>query len=171
LLVAIIAFGLLPGELGWVTALLGWWLLLLALLDLEELRLPDALTLPLIVAGILLSIWAPTASLELPADPLFSIIGAIVGYLALAAIARLYRMLRNREGLGLGDAKLFAAGGAWLGVMRLPDYLLLAALLGVAHAIFIGAWRQPDRVVPFGPALALAFWLTWLSAVRQPVFP
>jgi leader peptidase (prepilin peptidase)/N-methyltransferase len=160
LAIALVAFALLPTPLAWLAAVLGWWLLLLALIDLRELILPDALTVPLIVVGVLLS-----ATLPGPAPSLRdSLLGAAAGFGALALVAWAYRVLRHREGLGLGDAKLFAAGGAWLGVMRLPELLLLAAMLGIAHALAAGAWRRPDKLVPFGPALALAFWLVWLAA-------
>ena len=116
---------------AWLAALLGWWLLALALIDLRAWRLPDVLTLPLIAAGL-----AAAALGLLPAvDLLHALAGAAVGYLALAGIGWAYRRLRGRDGLGLGDAKLLAAAGAWLGVESLPWLVLIAALLGLALAL------------------------------------
>jgi leader peptidase (prepilin peptidase)/N-methyltransferase len=76
-----------------------------------------------------------------------------------------YRRLRGRDGLGRGDAKLLAAGGAWLGWSALPWVVLLAALLGLLLALLQrlrGERLTAETAVPFGPALALAIWLIWI---------
>ncbi len=154
--------------LGWPAgapaALLGWTLLLLSAIDLEDMRLPDALTLPLLAAGLLLSLaqGGLPLSLGLP-PPTAALAGAAAGGLALAALAFLYRRLRGREGLGLGDAKLAAAAGAWLGIAALPLYFLLSGLLGIALAVALGALRDPARRIPFGPALGTALWLLFVT--------
>ena len=63
------------------------------------------------------------------------LIGGVLGFAAFFLIAWLYRQLREREGLGLGDAKLLAGAGAWLGWAALPSVVLLAACtaLGVTR--------------------------------------
>ena len=107
-----LAFGVATAPFAVPAAILGWWLLALALIDLRSWRLPDALTLPLIALGALAAWWGLTPEL----GPFASLLGAAVGYLALLAVAWAYRRLRAREGLGLGDAKLLsgrlAGGGA-----------------------------------------------------------
>ena len=164
LLIALLSFALDRGVWGWLDCLLGWWLLVLGWIDLRRLVLPDALTLPLVLAGLAAAfLWSPE---ELSGRAL----GAILGYLGLAAIALLYRRLRGREGLGAGDAKLFAAAGAWVGALMLPSVLFLAALLGLAGAglaALAGRRLRRHTVLPFGPALALAFWLVYLFG---PIF-
>src|SRR5437762_119808 len=62
-------------------------------------------------------------------------IGATAGFAALAVVAWLYRRLRNRDGLGLGDAKLSAAIGAWVAWQGLPTMLLWGSMLGLLFAI------------------------------------
>ena len=115
-----------PMPLAAVTAIFGWWLFLLAALDLEHEWLPDRLTWPLLAAG-LAAAWGGFG------PPLESrLIGAAAGFASLFAIARLYRAVRGREGLGGGDPKLFAAIGAWLGWTQLPFVLVGAGLLGLA---------------------------------------
>lgn len=152
------ALMLVEGRSGPVAALLGWWLLALALIDLRSWRLPDALTLPLLAAGIAGAVFGLLPGVELP----HSLAGAATGYLVLAAIAWIYRRLRGRDGLGLGDAKLLAAAGAWLGVEPLAWLVLIAALLGLGFAL-LRAWPvRAETAVPFGPPLALAFWLLFL---------
>jgi len=143
----------------WLDCALGWSLLALAWIDWECMRLPDALTLPLLLAGLGAAVALDPGGLAAHA------LGAIAGYGGLRAVASLYRQVRRRDGVGEGDAKLLAAGGAWLGWQALPDLLLIAALLGLCLA---GAqWARGgdvggERPIPFGPPLALAMWLLWL---------
>lgn len=153
-----LALAWLSGPEAWLAALLGWWLLALALIDLEAWLLPDPLTLPLIAAGLVASATglAPGGSL------LNAAAGAAAGYLSLAGIGHLYRKLRGRDGLGLGDAKLLAAAGAWLGLASLPWLVLTAALLGLVMALFRAGPLRAETAVPFGPPLALAFWAMFL---------
>jgi leader peptidase (prepilin peptidase)/N-methyltransferase len=85
--------------------------------------------------------------------------------LAFRGLSLAYRRLRHREGLGQGDAKLFAAAGAWLGTAALPQVILLAtaAALAMATGLALAGTRlRADTALPFGPFLALAIWLIWL---------
>src|SRR5688572_23499335 len=115
------------------TALFGWWLFLLAALDVEHQWLPDRLTLPLIAAGLAIA-WVGIGP---PLDE--RLIGAAAGYASLTLIAFAYRRFRGREGLGGGDPKLFGAIGAWLGWQQLPFVLLGAGLLGLAAVLLMRA--------------------------------
>jgi leader peptidase (prepilin peptidase)/N-methyltransferase len=148
------------GQGAWLDCVLGWWLLALAWIDLRSWLLPDALTLPLIVAGL------AAAFLFNPDQLTERALGAALGYLSLRAIAALYRALRGREGLGGGDAKLLAASGAWLGAAALPQVILFAALSALTAAAclrFGGVGLGIHSALPFGPFLALATWVLWLS--------
>ncbi len=121
--------------------------------------LPDVLTLPLLLAGL------GVAILTTPDQVFWHALGAATGYLALYGVNILYRMLRGRDGLGLGDAKLLAAAGAWLGVGALPWVILLAALGGLVFAAVAAAAGRnvhANTALPFGAFLAAAFWLYWL---------
>jgi leader peptidase (prepilin peptidase)/N-methyltransferase len=152
-----------PLPLALFTALFGWWLFLLAALDVEYHWLPDRLTLPLIPAGLLVGATGYGTVLEA------RLIGAGAGYLVLAGIAMLYRRLRGREGLGGGDPKLLAAIGAWLGWVQLPFVLLLAGtagLLGLVVKRLSGAAIRADDRLPLGTLMALAAWPIWLLTAR-----
>jgi leader peptidase (prepilin peptidase)/N-methyltransferase len=147
------------GEQAWLDAGLGWWLLALGWIDLRSWMLPDALTLPLIALGLAATGWF------LPGDLIDHSVGAALGYLGLWAIAWLYRRLRGREGLGLGDAKLLAAAGAWVGVSGLPSVIAGAAGVGLIAAgglMLAGARVDRHSALPFGPFLSLAAWLVWI---------
>jgi leader peptidase (prepilin peptidase)/N-methyltransferase len=143
----------------WADCLLGWVLLALSWIDWRWMRLPDALTLPLLLAGLLFTLATH------PATMFDHAAGAVAGYLALRGVAWCYRIVRGREGIGAGDAKLLGAVGAWLGLAWLPLVVLLAALLGIALAVALalsGRNMRVDTALPFGPCLAIAFWLLWL---------
>jgi leader peptidase (prepilin peptidase)/N-methyltransferase len=141
------------------TLLLGWALLSLSLVDILDFRLPDIVTLPLIAAGLLLSFWLPDR------DPLGHLIGAVAGFAVLYAIAVLYRRARAREGLGLGDAKLAAAAGAWLGWQALPSVVLVACLvafIGVGVGIAFRGRAVLETKIAFGVPLSFTIWVVWL---------
>ncbi len=141
-----------PAALGWMV--LGWVLLTLAVLDARHFWLPDALTLPLAGLGLMVAPWITGVTIVDAA------IGAAVGYAALLVIALAYRRLRGRDGLGLGDAKLLGAIGAWFGWQALPFVLLAASVTGLVWALAIAA-RKGGRVdaearVPLGTFLCAA---------------
>jgi leader peptidase (prepilin peptidase) / N-methyltransferase len=149
------------GPWTWLDCLFGWWLLALGWIDLRSWLLPDVLTLPLVVAGLLIVLWLEPASL------FASALGAALGYLGLRLVAVLYRMLRGRDGIGEGDAKLLAASGAWLGAALLPQVILLAASTALIAALCLrlaGNRLGAGSALPFGPFLAFATWLLWLFA-------
>lgn len=158
-LVALSAALALEGWLLWVSVGLGACLLTLGAIDLRHLMLPDVITLPLIPAGLAVACLIRPEAIEA------HLIGTVLGFLIFVAIAWLYRRLRDRDGLGLGDAKLLAAAGAWLGWQALPGVVLLAAvaalMIALAGVVF-GDRLRATREVAFGPYLALAFWASWL---------
>jgi leader peptidase (prepilin peptidase)/N-methyltransferase len=152
-----------PLPLAGVTAIFGWWLFLLAALDVEHEWLPDRLTWPLLAAG-LAAAWGGFGS------PLTGrLIGAAAGFASLFLIGEAYRRLRGREGLGGGDPKLFAAIGAWLGWTQLPFVLVGAGLIGLGVVLLKrlrgGQVAAADRL-PLGALMALAAWPIWIVTVR-----
>lgn len=159
-LIGALAIGGMPdlGGIGW--AVLGWMLLTLAVLDWRHFWLPDALTLPLAFLGLTLGMWATDVVL------IDRIVGAAVGYGALLAIALGYRALRGRDGLGLGDAKLLGALGAWFGWQALPFILLIAAVAGLIVILVTGRVRDRMARVPLGTFLALAAVPGWIAVLR-----
>ncbi|MBI5162283.1 MAG: prepilin peptidase [Magnetospirillum sp.] len=134
---------------------LAWMLVLLAAIDICCHRLPDVLTMPLILVGLIAGGGpAPEAAL-----------GAVLGYAAFALLSMSYRHLSGVHGLGMGDAKLLAVAGSWAGPAALPWVVLLAALasLGWISATSFGRGWERNRRLAFGPFLAAALWLVWLG--------
>jgi leader peptidase (prepilin peptidase) / N-methyltransferase len=136
-----------------VTTLLGAVLLAIAVIDLRTFRIPDVLSLPLVLSGFVLAWLWPVMALH------HHVIGAVAGYGMFALIGEVYFRRRGTEGLGLGDAKLFGAAGAWLGWQALPAVLLIASVSGLVFAVM----RGRDHRVAFGPWLALGFGLVWMA--------
>jgi leader peptidase (prepilin peptidase) / N-methyltransferase len=153
---------------GWViaaTCVFGWMLLLLAVIDWRVQLLPDVITFPLLITGL-------AVNYVLVQDRLTDhLIGAIAGFTIFALAALAYRLLRGREGLGLGDAKLLAGIGAWVSWTGLPTVVLWGSIFGLvvalARAALGGSLKLSDRL-PFGTFLAIGGWLVWLYGPLIP---
>jgi len=142
-----------------IMALLFTWALIpLFLIDFDHQILPDSITLPLLWAGLLISLF------NVYVDSQASIIGAIAGYLSLWSIFHLFKLITGKEGMGYGDFKLLAAIGAWVGWQALPVVILLSSVVGAAIGIGLILFKGRDhsQPMPFGPFLAAAGWLTLL---------
>jgi leader peptidase (prepilin peptidase) / N-methyltransferase len=147
---------------GWVflaSCAFGWTLITLAIIDWQHYWLPDALTLPLVPAGL-------AVAYEFAPHIMRLHLAAAVGGAAVAAtIAMVYRVIRKRDGLGFGDVKLIGALGAWLGPEGLSSALILAvllALLFVVGGVVFGRKVVLGDRIPFGSFLAAGGWIVWL---------
>ena len=126
-------------------------LLVLALIDLDHHLLPDVITLPGTLAGLLASLLPGHPS------PLESALSAAAGYLGFGAVALAYRKARGVEGLGRGDWKMAAMLGAFLGWQGLLLTVFLAALSGTLVGMALMArGRTSQHELPLGTFLAAA---------------
>jgi leader peptidase (prepilin peptidase)/N-methyltransferase len=141
-----------PAPAALAAMLLASVLLAAAVIDYDTQLLPDALTLPLLWAGLLVNLHA----LFIPIDQ--AVLGAVAGYVSLWSVHHAFRLATGREGMGYGDFKLLAAIGAWLGWQPLAPVVLLACASGAAFAILGGLAGLRDMRAPiaFGPWLAAA---------------
>jgi len=136
-------------------------LVMLAVIDWRTLRLPNALTLPLLGLGL---VWNGYWTSQLWPY----VLGAVLGYGVFVAVELIYVRWRGRAGLGRGDAKLLAAGGAWCGWTGLPFIVLVGSASAIAMLlVFRGAVEREGGRVAFGPFLALGigavYWAGLLS--------
>jgi leader peptidase (prepilin peptidase) / N-methyltransferase len=131
----------------------------LAVIDLDHMILPDVLTWPGIALGILLQpllSWA-----RLGPGPWRALaggaLGAAIGAGILLAVWAGWYLLRHEEGMGLGDVKMLAAIGAFLGWRGVLVSLFFGALSGAVVGLAVIAWRGGDlkSKLPFGTFLAL----------------
>lgn len=130
--------------------LFAWTLIGLAGIDFISQYLPDKLTFPLLALGLAVN------SFGLFITPFQSIWGALLGYLSLWIVVKIFYVFTKKQGMGEGDFKLLAAMGAWLGPMILPFIILLSSLLGSIIGILLMSQRAKSQPFAFGPYLAIA---------------
>jgi len=146
-----------------------WLSLALALIDLEHQILPDVMTYPAIVFGLVFSFFGGFTTF---AD---SLAGALVGAVLPTSVILLYRWLRGIDGMGWGDVKYLAAIGAVVGLQGCLMVLVVAAVLGaLVGGFLIAVGRGSGKTaLPFGTFLAIAviLWLYLPSGWRSVGFP
>lgn len=149
--------------------------------DFEERILPDEFTKGGIIAGLALAWFSllPVAfsSLVVPMGSSLSIhsvveaaIGAGFGYWSLWTVAWLFRKFRGKDGMGMGDFKMAAMIGAFLGLQPMLFSVMAGSLLGaVAGLLLMTLSKGVDRdyEMPFGSFMGIAaVGVAWMEAVR-----
>jgi leader peptidase (prepilin peptidase)/N-methyltransferase len=114
-------------------------------IDLEFQILPDLVNIFLFILYIIWTIYFKTYEK--------AIYGAILGFAVPYIIALLYEKLAKREGLGMGDVKLFAVLGVFFGPQEIMEILFLSSLLGSIIGILLIVFKKmsKDQGIPFGP--------------------
>lgn len=140
-----------PGPLLVSRLLLGAILIVLFFIDLEHHILPNAITLPGIVVGFLFS-------LVTGPGPTSSLMGIALGAGVLYATAAGYYAIRKEEGMGMGDVKMLAMIGAFLGWPAVVLTLILSSFSGAIIGLLLIVFTRADGryALPFGTFLALA---------------
>lgn len=170
-LIALISAYALPWTSAVASTVLGTLMIAGADVDARTCLLPDMVTIGALLLGLA---FAPALDPIAPWQAIGAALARAAGAaLVLAAMRWGYARLRSEEGLGLGDVKLGAAGGAWLALAAIPLWLSLAstaALVVVVAARLRG--RAIDRTtrIPFGAFLCPALWLVFfLNALRSAI--
>jgi leader peptidase (prepilin peptidase) / N-methyltransferase len=142
-------------------------LIVLFVTDLQHKILPNVITLPGIVVGFVCSVFLPPGWMS-------SLIGVAVGGGFLLAIAEAYYRIRGQEGLGMGDVKLLAMIGAFLGWKLVLLTLVFASFTGsLAGGVLIASGRGNMKyALPFGTFLAVGalFAATWGEPIADWYF-
>ena len=154
-----------------IYAYLSCSLIVLSFIDYKHFILPDVITLPSIVLGLLVSIFTPFLSFKA------SVIGIIFGGGSLYLMGWVYQLLTKREGMGGGDIKLMAMLGAFLGFQAVFFILFVSCLLeslwGATSLLFKKSTRLTP--IPFGPFISVAtfiyiFFGSFLISSYQDLF-
>jgi leader peptidase (prepilin peptidase)/N-methyltransferase len=173
-LLTILKFGLTFDALTYL--LLFTLLVAVTFIDLEHFIIPNAITYPGIMAGLAFGIartdWVGFSKvyggLDLTLRDVFllarllpaldSLLGIIVGGGVLFSIGLIYNLVRKQEGMGMGDVKLLAMIGAFLGMQSIPFVVLVSSLTGSIVGISIATYKKKDLrfALPFGPFLSFA---------------
>jgi leader peptidase (prepilin peptidase)/N-methyltransferase len=160
-------FGLLwwyygPGPLLASRLIFGCALIVLFAIDLEWQLLPNVITIPGIVIGFLLSFINPPGWES-------SLIGILVGGGGLFLMAEGYYRIRHEEGLGMGDVKMLAMIGAFLGWQLALVSLMIASIAGTIIGVALIATGRGTMkyALPFGTFLAIGAAVS--AVLGQPI--
>ena len=140
-----------PTPLLLVRLLFACALIVLFAIDLDHQILPDVITLPGIIVGVICSVFVPPGLL-------MSLAGMLLGGGLLWAISEAWFRLRKVEAMGFGDVKMLAMVGAFLGVKLVMVTFVLGSMIGGIVGALLIAMRRADMAtrVPFGTMLAVA---------------
>jgi leader peptidase (prepilin peptidase)/N-methyltransferase len=165
-----LAFGE-PHRIG-ASAFLAGCMAVIAIDDARRLRVPDSWNLAAALGGFVAA-WlgaGPTLAESVTATGGAALQAGLCGG-AFLLLREAYLRFRGTEGLGLGDVKLAATGGIWLGWQIFAVTVMLAAFVALVwvarQAAVSRAWRR-DRKIPFGAFLAPAIWVCWYGAQFVP---
>jgi leader peptidase (prepilin peptidase)/N-methyltransferase len=144
---------------GFEVLIFAWISLALGLIDFDYQILPNVLTYPSIVFGLVFS-WLGGYTWWLDA-----LIGALVGALLPTLVIVIYKLWRGIEGMGWGDVKYLSAIGAVVGLRGVVGVLVVASIMGalVGLALIVSGRGTGKTALPFGTFLALAV-ILWLYA-------
>ena len=143
-----------------LTTLLFWILYLsfviIFFIDLKHFIIPNAITFPLMALGFFKS-FDPNLSYFFP-NFINSLIGGVLGYSLIFSIIYFYKQVRKKEGMGLGDAKLFAVIGFWFGWISIPFIVFLSSVIALISVIpgLLKRSKQMSSEIPFGPYIIIA---------------
>jgi leader peptidase (prepilin peptidase)/N-methyltransferase len=133
-----------------------FFLIALSWIDYKTHRLPNKLTFPLMLIG-LLNGYITNKAID-------SFIGLTLGYLIFFSLETFYKVIKNKDAIGRGDAKLLAVGGAWCGWVGLPYIILIASSSGLISVLFFKKYLlKLNGHIPFGPFLALGITIVWIT--------
>ena len=124
-------------------------------IDLKHFIIPNEITFSMMVLGFLKS-FDPNLNSIFP-NYINSLIGGLLGYGIIWSIIYFYKQVRKKEGMGLGDAKLFAVIGFWFGWLAIPFIIFLSsviALLSVVPSLLKNS-RTMSSQIPFGPYIII----------------
>ena len=137
----------------------------LVLIDIDHLWLPEPICRAGVIAGLVATALVTAFGEAQNTALLFNhLLASAGGLLALEAVSALAERLVGQPALGLGDAKLAAMAGAWLGIAGLGVAIGIAVFSGALFGVIarISGHLKPREPFPFGPFIALGIWLVWL---------
>ena len=129
-------------------------------IDLKHFIIPNSLTFPLMFIGFIKS-FDPNLDNFLFPNYINSLIGGVIGYLIIWFIIFVYKKVRNKEGMGLGDAKLLSAIGFWFGWVSIPFVLFLSSIIALGFSLpsLVNKSKNLSSQIPFGPYIILGITL------------
>lgn len=142
-------------------------LAVIASIDFRRFIIPDWCNLGLATSGL------AVGQVLGPFDVVSRLISILVFGGLFLSVRHFHQRLTGRVGLGLGDVKMAAAAGCWIGVEDLSLFLAVASLSGLIFVAGLQVVRGKGKVdrVPFGPFLGAGLMVSWLSDVHWQAYP
>ena len=124
-------------------------------IDLKHFIIPNSLTFPMMILGFIKS-FDPNLNSLFP-NYVNSLIGGIFGYGIIWSIIFFYKLVRNKEGMGLGDAKLLAVIGFWFGWISIPFVIFSSSLVALISVLpsLMNKSKKLSSEIPFGPYIII----------------
>ncbi len=154
-------------------AILSIFFIIIFFIDLKHYIIPNELTFPLMVIGFLKS-FDPNLNQAIFPNYINSLIGGLVGYSIIWLIIFIYKKIRNREGMGLGDAKLLAVVGFWFGWLSVPFIIFISSLVALILVVpsILNKSRKMTSQIPFGPYIIIGciIYISFANQIRNLLF-
>ncbi len=154
-------------------AILSIFFIIIFFIDLKHYIIPNELTFPLMVIGFLKS-FDPNLNQAIFPNYINSLIGGLVGYSIIWLIIFIYKKIRNREGMGLGDAKLLAVVGFWFGWLSIPFTIFISSLVALILVVpsILNKSRKMTSQIPFGPYIIIGciIYISFANQIRNLLF-
>jgi len=136
--------------------ILSIFFIIIFFIDLKHFIIPNELTFPLMFIGFIKS-FEPNLNQTIFPNYINSLIGGVFGYLIIWLIIFFYKKVRNKEGMGLGDAKLMAVVGFWFGWASIPFTIFISSFVALIFAIpsLLKKNKNMTTQIPFGPYIII----------------
>ena len=153
--------------------ILSIFFIIIFFIDLKHFIIPNVLTFPLMIIGFVKS-FDPNLNKAIFPNYINSLIGGIFGYLIIWLIIYIYKKIRKKEGMGLGDAKLMAVIGFWFGWVSIPFTIFISSAVALIIVIpsLINQSRKMSSEIPFGPYIIIGciLYVTFANQIKYLLF-
>ena len=153
--------------------ILSIFFIIIFFIDLKHFIIPNELTFPLMIIGFLKS-FDPNLNQTIFPNYINSLIGGLLGYSIIWFIIFLYKKIRKKEGMGLGDAKLMAVIGFWFGWISVPFTIFVASTVALVLVVpsLINQSKKMSSEIPFGPYIIIGciVYVTFSNQIKYLLF-
>ena len=153
--------------------ILSIFFIIIFFIDLKHYIIPNELTFPLMLIGFIKS-FDPNLNQTIFPNYINSLLGGFFGYAIIWLIIFFYKKVRNKEGMGLGDAKLMAVVGFWFGWLSIPFTIFISSAVALVLVIpsLIKKTRNMSAQIPFGPYIIIGciIYVTFADQIKYLLY-